>query len=280
MNGLKIIIITILVGLLLINTMAQNSVPQLINFQGYLTDENGKALSDTYDLIFRLYPDTLLTTNWDWSEEQSVVVENGLYNVLLGSINPIKADTLKGEKYLGITVKGQTEMKPRLRIASVAYSLRSEQANKATESNYAHILSAPDNDPLEAVVVTNDGKVGIGTANPQAILDVAGGIFVNGGAPFEFRRYSYQSITQLNNVIAVNYNTGMNTTDWAAAIVGYDAGWGDLNEGDNQRLWKIQMVVIGVTWHISLAAPTHGGKNPDWTVDVMFVKRDLVNSNY
>jgi hypothetical protein len=35
---------------------------------------------------------------------------------------------------LGITVVGQTEMKPRLRIASVAYSLRADNANALNDS--------------------------------------------------------------------------------------------------------------------------------------------------
>ena len=122
--------------IVMINVLAQNpsDIPTVLNYQGYLTDANGKALSGSFDIIFRLYPDTLPTTNWDWSEEQSVVVENGLYNVLLGSMVPITADTLKGEKYLGITVVGQTEMKPRLRIASVAYSLRADNANTLNNS--------------------------------------------------------------------------------------------------------------------------------------------------
>ncbi len=270
---ISVILLSIIV---MINVLAQNpsDIPTVINYQGYLTDENGKALSGTYDLLFRLYPDTLISSNWDWSEEQSVVVENGLYNILLGSINPITADTLKDEKYLGITVEGETEMEPRLRIASVAYSLRSEEAN------YAHILSAPDNDPLKAVVVTNDGMIGIGTDNPKAKLDVSGGIFVHGSAPFEFRRYSYSIYPQLNNAIAVDFDTQWKTADWAAAIVGYDAGWGDLMENDNQKLWRIQMAASGGNWHIMLNAPTHGGKNPDWIVDVMFIRKELVNSNY
>ena len=69
-------------------------------------------------------------------------------------------------------------------------------------------------------------------------------------------------------------------TEWQAAIIGYDAGYGDLSEGGNVRLWKIQMVIIGETWHICLDSPTHSAGYPDWIVDVMFIRTDLVNSDY
>ncbi len=125
------------------NVLAQNpsDIPTVINYQGYLTDENGKALSGTYDFLFRLYPDTLISSNWDWSEEQRVVVENGLYNVLLGSTNPITADSLKGEKYLGISVNEEKEMETRLRLVSVAYSLRAEEAYNAKTIDNFRIVS-------------------------------------------------------------------------------------------------------------------------------------------
>ena len=37
-------------------------------------------------------------------------------------------------------------------------------------------LSAPDNDPLQALIVNDDGFVGIGTTNPVTLLDVMGGV--------------------------------------------------------------------------------------------------------
>ena len=105
-------------------------VPTVVNYQGYLTDKDGKALSDSYDLLFRLYPDTSKTSNWEWSEVQTVEVTNGLFNVLLGSVTPLTPADLQGDKFLGITIGDEPEMS-RLRIASVAYSLRAAQANNA-----------------------------------------------------------------------------------------------------------------------------------------------------
>jgi hypothetical protein len=286
-NIIVLILILLLLGIIPGNIAAQNKIPQVINYQGYLADENGQALNDSKKITFSIYDDSLslYQDGGKWQEvHPSVQITNGLFNIMLGSVDTLTRDIFTGDLYLGVWVDGDAEeIKPRMRLASVPYSLHSEHANKATEAteaSYAHVLSAPDNDPLESVVVDNDGKVGIGTGNPQAKLDVAGGIFVHGSAPFQFRRYSYANIPAMNNAITVDYNTGWNSADWAAAIVGYDAGWGDLMESDNQRLWKIQMVADGGTWRLRLAAPTHGGKHPDWIVDVMFIKKELVSSDY
>ena len=118
----------IILILLTINVIAQDSVPTMINYQGFLTDTTGQALTGSYNITFRIYPDTS-TLNDDWIEEQSVYVEQGLYNVLLGNSSSLTADILNGDKYLGITVEGEIEMEPRMRLVSVAYSLRAEEAN-------------------------------------------------------------------------------------------------------------------------------------------------------
>jgi hypothetical protein len=163
--------VLILVFYLLIfgNTLAQeNIIPTMINYQGFLTDENGSALTGSYQITFRLYDEASGDNPWVWSEmHDAVVVENGLFNVLLGSIDTLSADDLAGERYLGIMVAGEVEMTPRMRLASVAYSLQSERAFK---------LNAPDGDPVDAVHVDNDGKVGIGMTNPGEVLDVAGNV--------------------------------------------------------------------------------------------------------
>ena len=168
-----------LLGLMKIAVIAQESVPTMINYQGFLTDQNGTALNGSYVIWFRLYEDSTGFESIKWEEKHNAVfVENGLFNVLLGSIDTLTARALAGERYLGIQVGTESEMTTRIRLASVAYSLRAEEAN------YAHNLSAPDNDPLEAVIVSNDGNVGVGESSPQAKLDVNGSMKVSGKFDF------------------------------------------------------------------------------------------------
>jgi hypothetical protein len=178
-------ILLLLIGFMTINIFAQVNVPTMINYQGFLTDQNGTVLNGPYVIWFRLYEDSTGFESIKWEEKHDAVfVKNGLFNVLLGSIDTLTAGDLAGERYLGIQVGTELEMTPRMRLASVAYSLRAEEANKAQEANYAHTLSAPDNDPMEALVVTNDGNVGVGESNPQAKLEVNGSMKVSGKFDF------------------------------------------------------------------------------------------------
>ena len=167
----KVILVMLLLGILIINLSAQDSVPQLINYQGFLTDQVGKALNETLNITFRLYPDTSEFSTWKWSEEQAVEVTNGLFNVLLGSSKPLTSALLNANKYMGIKVEGELEMKPRMLLASVASSIQAEKA---------YVLSANDGDPENAVIVDEAGNVGIGVENPREKLDVDGLVFAKG----------------------------------------------------------------------------------------------------
>jgi hypothetical protein len=174
-----IMMVLVFYFLIVANTLAQeNIVPTMLNYQGFLTDENGSALTGSYQISFRLYDEASGQNPWVWSEtHNAVVVENGLFNVLLGSLDTLTADDLAGERYLGITVAGEVEMTPRMRLASVAYSLQAEQAEQAKK---AYTMNSPDGDPVDAVYVDNDGNVGIGRTNPGEVLDVAGNVRASG----------------------------------------------------------------------------------------------------
>ncbi len=127
----------VLISFLLVFTSiinAQSVIPTMINYQGFLTDQNGQALNGSKQITFTLYSDSISTASIVWGEEThaAVNVENGLFNVLLGSIDTLTAADLAGERYLGIRVGvSEPEMTPRLRFASTAYSMWTEEANNA-----------------------------------------------------------------------------------------------------------------------------------------------------
>ena len=79
-------------------------------------------------MTFAIY-DAASDGNQLWTETQpSVSVTDGLFNVLLGNVNPINISDLTGNSYLGIKVGADAEMMPRQQIVSVAYALRAETA--------------------------------------------------------------------------------------------------------------------------------------------------------
>jgi hypothetical protein len=154
--------------------------PSIVNYQGMLYDDLGAPLSGEYDLTFRLYDDPIApVTETLWTESiPGVTVRDGRFSVLLGDTSPIDAgDFAQADTYIGIQVEAYDELVPRQRFVSVPYAFYATRASG---------LTAPDGDPLNAVTVDNDGKVGIGTATPTQKLDVDNGnLLVQGIDSFE-----------------------------------------------------------------------------------------------
>ncbi len=65
-----------------------------------------------------------------WTETHAnILVNRGIYNVLLGSVNPLNGGYLSGDSiYLGVTIGGE-ELLPRQRITSVAFALKAGEAH-------------------------------------------------------------------------------------------------------------------------------------------------------
>lgn len=98
-------------------------VPQTMSYQGVLTNENGNAVADgSYKLKFELHT-TPNNGTIPWQEtHENVPVINGLFNVILGSINPL--DISFDELYfLAISVNDGERLEPFTPLTSVPYSL-------------------------------------------------------------------------------------------------------------------------------------------------------------
>jgi len=107
-------------------------IPRMINYQGMLTDNLGSPLNGSYDLTFKIYG-SLSSSDSLWTEHHlGVLVQGGLFNVLLGSTTPMPStlfdDTVR---YLGIKVGSDSEL-PRIRLTSVGYSFRSLRSDTAS----------------------------------------------------------------------------------------------------------------------------------------------------
>ena len=112
--------------------VAMSGVPQLINYQGQLSDQLGAPLDTTVSITFAIYDDPEDGSAL-WVESHSdVVVSGGLFSVLLGSINPLSdvvvADT---GRWLGIQIPPDAEIVPRTRLASAPFSLQALNAETA-----------------------------------------------------------------------------------------------------------------------------------------------------
>jgi hypothetical protein len=102
--------------------------PNLVDFQGRLTDGLGAPLTGSYNLTFSLY-NVPTGGSADWTETQTgVAVNAGLFTVQLGSVSPftrfVSPTWEDSSRYLGISVNGDPELTPRIHITSSAYALR------------------------------------------------------------------------------------------------------------------------------------------------------------
>ena len=95
-------------------------IPKKINFQGFLTNNDGVAVTDgLYDITFSIWDtDTPIDGHLLWKESQQLNVSNGIYNAYLGSVTPFDDPDNNGDTsdaltftqpyYLGIQVKGDS----------------------------------------------------------------------------------------------------------------------------------------------------------------------------
>lgn len=95
----------------------------LMNYQGRLM-LNGDPFSGTIPMTFTLYTDPVTGTT-AWQEQQPVQVDNGLFNVLLGSVEPLddRAGAFISQLWLGVQPEGAAELTPRQPLATAGYAM-------------------------------------------------------------------------------------------------------------------------------------------------------------
>ncbi len=108
---------------------AFSEVGRTINYQGYLTDGSGNSVDGTILMTLSIY-DVETEGEALWFEAQSIIVEEGVYSILLGSDpeNPldIPFNTLY---FLGVRVEEDPEMEPRQQLTSVPYAIMADDTD-------------------------------------------------------------------------------------------------------------------------------------------------------
>ncbi len=125
--------------------------------------------------------------------------------------------------------------------------------------------------PTSKMFINIDGNVGIGTTTPQAKLDVNGEVKVGGQKPIVLRKFwCGPGFT--------SEDTGYPVSQWVAAVAGFHAMNGDINEGGVQGT-IIQVEAVsdrGANWVIVADFASHG-TGEDWVVSVLFVDRRMAD---
>ena len=108
---------------------ASASIPQLIAFQGKLTDKNGALINGNTLITFNIYT-TQTGGSSIYTESDNINVSNGLVSWLIGSNTPLTLP-FDQQYYLGVTVDGDIEMTPRLALSDAPYAFNSINANNS-----------------------------------------------------------------------------------------------------------------------------------------------------
>ncbi len=118
------LILFIVIGIACFFGLAYADVPQVINYQGRFTDKDDNPLAGNFLVTFRFY-DVDNGGQALWEEGHILIIDNGVFNALLGSINPLDVDFDK-DLWLGIEVASDGEMTPRIKLASSAYAFNAQ----------------------------------------------------------------------------------------------------------------------------------------------------------
>jgi hypothetical protein len=149
------------------------AVPITTNYQGYLESADA-PLNETVDMTFALYDEGGVNL---WTETHpSVVVTDGVFSLVLGSISSFENVDLDGKCYLGISVGGDAEMSPRQELTSGFSALRAGVADSvgaAAVDSEAIADGAVTAEKIAPQTITGDKIANLSGHNVIELDDVA-----------------------------------------------------------------------------------------------------------
>ncbi|HPI32163.1 MAG TPA: tail fiber domain-containing protein [candidate division Zixibacteria bacterium] len=243
---MKALLTLLAVAVVLVGSALSGSaaVPQLVSYQGRLTDSFGAPVDTTVAMTFHIYNDSGGTIEL-WVEFQpSVVVQDGLFTVLLGAEETLGDSVFTGlVRYLGMQVGNGPVGRPLIPIGSVAYAYRALTADTA---KYVQNAGGDVHWTLTDGVLSTQGRWGLtrGTAGNLLYGDSAH-TMVNlgtaGATGIPGQSYGFQTIAggMWNKAGA-----------WYATVGGGDendagANFSTIAGGQRNKLWSMYGAVSG-----------------------------------
>ena len=139
--------------LALLSAPVPADVPQLLHYQGVLTDGAGVAVADgDYQITFRIY-DVAAGGSPLWTETNTVHAAKGIFDATLGAISMLGVLPFDRAYYIGLSIGGGEEL-PRQILAATPFAFTAR--GTLGESN----------------TFPSWGNVGVGTTEPSSPLSV------------------------------------------------------------------------------------------------------------
>lgn len=146
---------------LLVASTLYGATPVTINFQGFLKDGDGNAVTGDKSIEFNLY--TVATDGASiWSSTKTITVTDGVYSTVLGADEDMSGLAFDTQYYIGINIADDGEMTPRQPLTSTAYALKAKQLDVA--------YTLPTTDGSNGQILTTNGS---GAATWQTPVTIA-----------------------------------------------------------------------------------------------------------
>lgn len=208
------------------NSRDNRSVPNMIDYQGKITDSSNNPITDPVSIVFTIY-DASTGGTAEWTETHaSVTPVDGLVHVLLGSETAFEDDLFDGsDLWLGINVNSDGEMSPRLRIVSVPYAIYANDAYKLDGHDSSYFMTAATEFGIDDLT---DGKTG------------GFSVFLGSGAGELDDGTNNTSCAVGYNALGTNISGSMNTAFGASALYHDASGTYNVGVGSGANFYNYE----------------------------------------
>lgn len=160
------------IGVALLTGQAWGKIPQNMNLQGKVVDSTGKSLADgVYNFevtLFKRGQQDALYKN----VIRNVAVTNGMFSAVLDTLDPAMFND-----EIEVQVRVGTETFAAKQITAVPYALNASRLEGKTLDQIKTEIGSAESGPF---TFANNGKVGLGTNDPDYALDIVGDLRVKG----------------------------------------------------------------------------------------------------
>lgn len=142
--------------------------PLTMNYQGTLRDGSGVPVADgNYDLTFRIW-NAAAGGAVGWTETRTVTVDGGIFNVVLGAVNPLNLP-FDNQYWLSVQVGMDPELAPRIPLTSVPYAMNVADGKVVTSLNGL----------TDDVNIVAGANISVNTAGPNITISGTGAVTDN-----------------------------------------------------------------------------------------------------
>ncbi len=159
MRKSSLVLILVLLLFLPAVLQAAESAARPIRHQGFLVADGGEPVSGERDLGFALHDEASGVADPLWREaHERVVVDAGLFSVLLGSLEPLPQSLFTTDRTLWLeTSIGGVALTPRVQLTAVPYALQASSLGDFTAAGWQRRVTGICSDQQAIQSISSDG---------------------------------------------------------------------------------------------------------------------------